>query len=107
MSEIFRRYSYLLIISLLFIAIYESYTIYKGERSISNIVFVTTALICGLLFAFYYTPEILHAQSQGVEATLTDRFATIHKQAEISFKLLSFSLIMMIFLKVLRLQKAN
>lgn len=105
MSEIFRRYGYLLGFSLIFIAIYEIWEIVKGERSKVLIVFVSVTLITGLLFVFYYTPAILEMQAAGVEATVTAEFGTIHKQAEAVFKLLSVAVAMIIFLRVLDFQR--
>lgn len=105
MSEVFRRYAHLLVVSLMMVALYEGWRIFKGERGIALIAAAAAVLISGGAFAFYYTPEILTLQSQGVEATLTAGFETVHRQAEAAFKLQSFALGVLLFLRVLRLQK--
>lgn len=47
-------------------------------------------VICIFLFTLYYTPYILDAQAQGL--THTDAFYAMHKQSEIVFKILLFTL---------------
>lgn len=105
MSEIFRRYAHLLVISLAFIALYEGWRIFQGERKVVLIAAGAASLLAGGAFAFYYTPEILSLQTQGIEATLTAHFETVHRQAEAAFKVQSFALGVLLFLRVLRLQR--
>lgn len=105
MSEVFRRYAHLLVIALVFVPVFEGWRIARGERGILLIAAATATLVAGGLFAFYYTPEILSLQTQGVEATLTGHFESIHRQAEAAFKALSFALAFLLFLRILRLQR--
>lgn len=106
MSEIFARYALILKAALVAIVLYEGWRLRLKERGVMLLIAATAALVAGGAFAFYYTPAILAAQAIGEEATTTAAFDTLHKGAEMSFKLLSFALGALLFLRALRLQKA-
>ncbi|WP_240328761.1 DUF4149 domain-containing protein [Helicobacter suis] len=54
------------------------------------------------LFSFYYTPYILKAQSLGSAYVATQKFAQMHAQSEIIFKILLVLLCYSFFSRVLR-----
>jgi hypothetical protein len=106
MSEIFARYVLILKTGLVVVVLYEGWRLWLKERGVMLLIAATAILVAGGAFAFYYTPGILEAQALGEEATTTAAFDTLHKGAEMSFKLLSFAFAALLFLRALRLQKA-
>lgn len=105
MSEIFRRYSYLLIVSIAAITTFEAYKMVVKDRALFITLFSAMTIISGSLFAFYYTPEILKMVNLGIEAMDSEHFQQIHIESEICFKLLSASIAMTIFLQVLKKER--
>ncbi len=55
-----------------------------------------TAVLMIFLFTLYYTKQILTMQALGEAATLSEKFATVHKGSEIDFGLLALSLILLL-----------
>ncbi len=106
MSEIFARYAVILKAGLVTVVLYEGWRLWLKESGMMLLMAVAGVLAAGGAFAFYYTPEILQAQALGEAATASAAFDQLHKGAEMSFKLLSFALGALLFLRVLRLQRA-
>lgn len=105
MSEVFRRYAHLLAFTLVMTALYEGWRLYRNERGYALIAAAAATLLSGGAFVLYYTPEIISMHNMGIEATLTASFDRIHHQAEAAFKVLSFALGVLLFLRILRLQR--
>ncbi len=93
MGEIFRRFSYWIYFMILVIAIFEAYEYKMMRRDRYAIIAAFITLSTMALFAAIYTPKILELQQQGVEATLSSEFASLHSASELDFKILAVALI--------------
>ncbi|MDR3346982.1 MAG: DUF4149 domain-containing protein [Helicobacteraceae bacterium] len=102
MSEIFRRFNYLLIFALIVVAAYEIWRFVVKDRSKIAMVSAIAVLVFGSLFAAYYVPEILYLQSLGVSHLQTAEFDAIHTQSEYVFKLLLFANLALLITHLLR-----
>jgi hypothetical protein len=91
MSEIFRRYAIFASIALVFSAFYETWRFWKGDRRASIMILAAIAFVSGGLFAWYYTPTILALQAEGIEATQTIYFNSLHAQSVSVFKIFAVS----------------
>jgi len=63
------------------------------------------ALVGMGLFVFYYTPFILEAQSQGVQASKSVAFASMHKESEWTIKIILIAQSVILGRRVWLLQK--
>ncbi|MDR2905838.1 MAG: DUF4149 domain-containing protein [Helicobacteraceae bacterium] len=112
MSEIFRRFSYILAFASLLIAAYEIWSFFADGREqtaqtgleIAIKSAAAIAVISSAAFAFYYTPEVLRMQELGAEAIDSARFSAIHRQAESVFKILSASLFALLFARLVAIK---
>lgn len=107
MSEIFRRYAIFISITLIYGAAYEIWRFYKGERLASVMILAAITLVSGGLFAWYYTPAILALQAQGIEATHTIDFNSLHSQSVSVFKIFATASGALLIYRVLRLFKGQ
>ena len=103
MTQNFVRLSWLVNISLLAVFLYEGYKYKKFERDTITQVATFFVLATGLLFSFYYLPDILTMQMAGEEMTKSAAFANTHTGSEIDFKIFSLALLVLI---VRNMQKA-
>jgi len=103
MTQNFVRLSYLVNFTLLAVFLYEGYKYKKFERDTITQVASFFVLATGLLFSFYYLPDILTMQLAGEEMTKSAAFASTHKGSEINFKIFSLALLV---LMVRNMQKA-
>lgn len=87
MSEIFRRLTYIVNLSVLVIVGGEIFKLAMKRREWLGLAIGVAAVISGLLFSFYFVPEILAMQQMGPEITGTERFEEIHENSELWFKL--------------------
>ena len=89
MTQFFLKMNILIGFVALYSIIYEVQVWMMGKNYdflsflLSFICVITTGL-----FLFYYTPFIIHAQQLGSAETVTEAFATMHKQSEWVMKLL-------------------
>ncbi|MFA0698742.1 DUF4149 domain-containing protein, partial [Vibrio sp. 10N.222.49.C9] len=83
MTEVFVRLSYPLIAVCLVSLAYELWSYWKKDSDWIALVSMSLMVGTGLLFGFYFIPEILHLQSQGAVVTQSPVFASIHKTSEI------------------------
>ena len=106
MSEIFRRFTYVVYFCVAYIAIYEAVMYKTGERD--RIVFLAAfmSLFSGLLFASVYVPRILQMQDAGVEATRSDTFANLHFASEFDFKIFAIALLVLFIRRLMLLRRA-
>ncbi|WP_261817795.1 DUF4149 domain-containing protein [Vibrio gallicus] len=97
MTEVFVRLSYPLALLCVLSLVYEVYQFVTVKTDwwalLSMFVMVTT----GLLFCFYFVPQIVELQSQGALVTQSGGFATLHKISEVSFKITVLSGIILIY----------
>ena len=105
MSEIFRRFGYIVYFCVTYIAVYEAVMYKSGERD--RIVFLSAfvALFSGLLFAAVYLPRILAMQAAGEEATRSDTFANLHFASELDFKIFALALIVLFVRRLMLLRR--
>ncbi len=103
MTQNFLKLSYLVTTTVVAVALYEGYKYKKFERD--NITQISTFLVLatGLMFSYYYLPDILLMQMAGEKMTKTVAFINTHKGSEINFKIFSFALLV---LMVRNMQKA-
>ena len=106
MAEIFHRFSYWLYVVVLYVAVYESIAYKTAKRDPIVLASASLVLFASLMFSVVYAPKILSMQALGKEATLSDTFVNIHLAAEIDFKLLAVSLLVL-FIRRLMLLKID
>jgi len=106
MAEIFHRFSYWLYVVVLYVAVYESIAYKTAKRDAIILASASLVLFASLMFSVVYAPKILSMQALGREATLSDTFVNIHLAAEIDFKLLAVSLLVL-FIRRLMLLKID
>ena len=105
MTENFVRLSYLVTISVIAAVIYEGYKYKKGERDMLTFVALFLVLATGLMFSYYYLPDIIMMHQAGEEMTKTQLFIDTHNGSEINFKIYTFALLLLLvrnFKKALR-----
>jgi hypothetical protein len=105
MTQNFIGLSYLVTLSVIVAFVYESYKYKMGERDILTFVALFLAIGTGLMFSYYYLPEIILMQQAGEEMTKTQAFLDTHKGSEINFKIFAFGLLLLLlrnFKKALR-----
>ena len=101
MSEIFDRFSYILLVVTIFIAMFEWRSFwYERDKYTSMIVFIF--LSTSFLFMFYYLPDILKMQALGEEATQTKAFLGMHMGSELAFQVVLFALLALLFRRISR-----
>ncbi len=104
MAEIFHRFTYWVYLMTIAVVLFEVYE-YKQARR--NKVAMTSAFIAVstmLLFSAVYTPKILALQEEGVEATMSDAFASLHTASELDFKILAVALAVLFFQRIVLLR---
>lgn len=106
MSEIFRRFSYVLYFVAAYIVIYEAIAYKTGERDRYTFVGAFVSVFASLMFSAVYVPKILSMQSAGIEATQSDTFAKLHTASEIDFKLLALGLLLLFVRRLMLLRRA-
>lgn len=96
MTQIFMKLNILLLAVAFIIAVYEVFALRLSDNTkvIKSILFVSGAIsvICILLFSLYYSPFIIAQQNISEIATATKEFDSMHKQSEMVFNILFFSL---------------
>ncbi len=96
MTHIFTKINFLLNALALFILIYELIALQTMRQKLTPLLgFINVILI--LLFTLYYTSYIIEAQKIGETAIHTLEFDQMHKQSELVFKTLFFTLILLFF----------
>ncbi len=105
MSEIFRRFSYVVYFCVTYIVIYEAVMYKSGERD--RIVYLSAfaAIFSGLLFAAVYVPRILSMQEAGAEATRSDTFEHLHLASELDFKIFAAALLVLFIRRLMLLRR--
>ncbi|MDR1452020.1 MAG: DUF4149 domain-containing protein [Helicobacteraceae bacterium] len=107
MSEIFRRYAVFVGATILFSAFYEIWRFWKDDRLTSVLILTALAFVSGGLFAWYYAPTILALQAEGVEATQTIGFNSLHSQSVSAFKIFTLSVGALLIYRVSLLVKGR
>jgi hypothetical protein len=105
MSEIFRRFAYVLYFVATFIVVYEAVSYKMGERDKWVALFGFISVFTSLMFSAVYVPRILSMQSVGLEATTSDTFAKLHMASELDFKILAFGLLGLFIRRLMLLRR--
>lgn len=103
MTQNFVRLSFAVTLAVIVAFLYESYKYKMGERDMWTFIALFLVIATGLMFSFYYLPDILAMQNLGEEATKTQAFIDMHKGSSLDFKIFIFATI---FLIIKNLQKA-
>lgn len=103
MTENFVRLSYPLAMVCLFSFAFELHSYFKRQTDWIALISMALMVATGLMFSFYFVPEIVHLQSQGPEVTQSPLFASIHKTSEISFKITAISGVVLAYRNLIKL----
>ena len=106
MSEIFKRFGYVLYFLAFYVAIYEAVDYKMGNRDKITILSSFIVLFSSLMFVGVYMPKILAMQAGGVVATSSKMFQNLHLASEIDFKLLAISLLVLFIRRLMLLRRA-
>ena len=98
MSKIFVHFNYLLGFTAFFVLFYEFKAFFSLDKDKLSFFAAILVIYCAGLFILYYTPFILQAQSAA--QTQTSAFLNMHKGSELDFKILLFSILILIFRRV-------
>ncbi len=99
MSEIFSRFNYLLLITAALIIAFEGFLAVNKKNSVVMLILSAFNVAAIGVYAFVLTPQIIAYQAMGEEAIRSPEFDTIHKIAELDFKLLLFTLTVSFFVR--------
>ncbi len=102
MTSIFVKLSYLVNITIVAVIFYEGYRFKSFERDSIALLSAVTVVLSGMLYSFYYIPQILEMQSRGEKITQSKIFENTHFASELDFKLFSFALLLLIIRNLYR-----
>lgn len=105
MTQNFIKLSHLVTLSVIVAVVYEGYKYKMGERDLLTFVALFLVVVAGLMFSYYYIPDIITMQQAGEEMTKTQVFLDTHKGSEIDFKIYAFAMLLLLvrnFKKALR-----
>jgi hypothetical protein len=91
MTENFVRLAYPLALVSILALIFEGYRYLKVEADWVALVSMSLMSVTGLLFSFYFVPEIVYLQSQGAQITQSELFVNIHQASELTIKIFVIS----------------
>lgn len=103
MTQNFFKLSFVVTLSIIIVFLYESYKYKMGERDMWTFIALFLVIATGLMFSFYYLPDIVSMQQLGEQATQTQAFDDLHKGSSLDFKIFTLATLMLI---VRNLQKA-
>ncbi|GAM76046.1 membrane protein [Vibrio ishigakensis] len=104
MTENFVRLSYPLALVCLLSFIFELYRYFKIQTDWIALISMSLMVATGLMFSFYFVPEIVHLQAQGPEVTQSPMFGSLHKTSEISFKITAISGLILAYRNLMKLK---
>jgi len=93
MTENFVRLGYLVSFTVLVVALYEGYKYKMFDREAMTTIPAFLVMSSGLLYSFYYIPQILEFQKEGEQITESKLFENTHFASELDFKLFTFALL--------------
>ena len=102
MTEIFRRFAYFLTFLAFAVFVFEGNEYKRGRRDKISMISAFFIIATALMFSGVYTPEIMALQDQGMEATQSEAFESLHLGSEVDFKVLALSLAVL-FIQRMRL----
>lgn len=104
MTQIFVKMGYVLLGVATVGACYEGFSFFQKDKELSfQLRFSKFALsllifILALIFVFYFSAYIIHAQNLGESATQSEEFARMHKASEVVIKIIAMMQIFLFFL---------
>jgi hypothetical protein len=104
MSSIFQKFNMILNIFLVFMILFEGFLYKNGDRDIFKISILIVLISTSLLFTEYYTPQILEFIANGESGG--DIFEKTHLASELDFKILSFSILALLIIRLKKILKA-
>jgi len=107
MSEIFSRFNYMLLVTAALIIAFEGFLAVNKKNSILMLILSVANVAAIGVYAFILTPQIIAFQAMGEEAIRSPEFDTIHKIAELDFKLLLFTLTLSFFFRFSAILSCN
>ncbi len=93
MTENFVRLGYLVSFTVLIVVLYEGYKYKMYDREVITTIPAFLVISSGLLYSFYYIPQILEMQKKGEGITESTLFGNLHFASELDFKLFTFALL--------------
>ena len=96
MTQNFVRLSYFIVVSIIAIILYEGYKYKMFERNIVTTLAALSAIMTGVLFNYYYLPDILTMQKAGEAMTKSIAFINTHKGSEVALTLFALSLLVLL-----------
>ncbi len=102
MTSIFVKLSYIVNITILAVVFYEGYRFKNFERDSIALLSAVTSVLSGMLYSFYYMPQILEMQSEGEEITQNKVFENTHFASELDFKLFALAILILLIRNLYR-----
>ncbi len=96
MSENFVRLGYLVTFTVVCVVLYEGYKYKMLDREAFSTIPAFLAISSGLLYSYYYIPQILHMQKEGESITDSKLFENLHFASELDFKLFTLALLVLL-----------
>lgn len=104
MSQIFVKTNFLLLFCSAFIVLFEIYSCAKEKALLSPILGVIS-IAAILIFALYFSPNIIEAQNLGAQGTQSEEFNSLHEGSVIAYKIALFALVGLFLVRVFALAK--
>ncbi|MBZ7950175.1 DUF4149 domain-containing protein [Campylobacter molothri] len=102
MTQIFIKMGYLLLIVSSINILFEVFSYFKEKINFkikfSKLILSLIILILSLIFVFYFTGQIISMQKLGEQATISNKFSSIHSASEITLKIILISQVFLYFL---------
>jgi hypothetical protein len=92
MTENFVRLGYLVTFTVLVVVFYEGYKYKMFDREAITTIPAFLVITSGLLYVYYYIPQILEFQKEGESVTKSKLFENTHFASELDFKLFTIAL---------------
>lgn len=100
MTQIFLRFNLILMVLTMGFVIYEIYLYFIKRNDLVCNIMLFIIVTGALMFVLHFTPFIVEAQSIGAEATITDKFLSMHKQSEWVIKVVIIGQIGLFFRRI-------
>ncbi len=96
MTENFIRLGYLVTFTVLIVALYEGYKYKMFDREAITTIPAFLVISSGILYVYYYIPQILEFQKEGESVTESKLFENTHFASELDFKLFTIALFVLL-----------
>ena len=106
MSENFLRLGYLVTFTVIIVTLYEGFKYKTFNRDAITLIGSFLVICTGLLFVYYYLPQILEFQKEGAVIAQNKIFKNTHVASEFDFKLFTFSLVLLLMRTLYRVIKS-